>query len=617
MRHDLEWSGRRGSNPRHPAWEADALPAELRPHSQTNIANAAAGVHGRPKSVQFAPPELRFDTWRIKMSLGRRLLIFAALAFATATARAATYLPVSDAELVRRSPLVVRGRVLDQTVRLEKIDGRDLPFTITTVQVVETLKGSVAGLTVKLRLPGGKLGELASWFPGTPTFRVNQDVLLMMRPAEGRPGEYHLSEFGLSRFDLVQDESGRGFAVRPAFGPDEDLSLSQHAVAASERSPGSRRAPLRDAESFLSALRASGQGGGMPDVRYGEPSGALSNPAVVALKPEWVNLGGPEPGSCGTSPCLFRWFWDTGQSQNAVVSVSGAQMNLSDGTNGMTHTQHGIDQWHTGVPSTDIRISGITGGGNITVNLEAPMSHDGGATWNASLPCGTGGVIGLGSTSGFAGKTFKGEANYVSSTSGTVSMRQRTGSMGCYSAATFRTGVMHELGHSLGLGHPDQAQSTHSSTTSTDWNTAVMHSTVPPSAPSTPQADDIQAMQYYYGTGNLCTPNATTMCLSNARFKLTTAWVSSTQSGQGNAFPLTSDTGYFWFFSSSNVEMVVKVLNACTLNSNYWIFAGGLTNVQVTLTVTDMQSGNTKTYVNPQGTPYAPLQKTTDFPNCP
>jgi hypothetical protein len=24
-------SGRRGSNPRHPAWEADTLPAELRP----------------------------------------------------------------------------------------------------------------------------------------------------------------------------------------------------------------------------------------------------------------------------------------------------------------------------------------------------------------------------------------------------------------------------------------------------------------------------------------------------------------------------------------------------------------------------------------------------------
>lgn len=30
---DSKWSGRRGSNPRHLAWEANTLPAELRPHS--------------------------------------------------------------------------------------------------------------------------------------------------------------------------------------------------------------------------------------------------------------------------------------------------------------------------------------------------------------------------------------------------------------------------------------------------------------------------------------------------------------------------------------------------------------------------------------------------------
>src|SRR5690606_38688551 len=29
------WSGRRDSNPRHSAWEADALPAELLPHARS------------------------------------------------------------------------------------------------------------------------------------------------------------------------------------------------------------------------------------------------------------------------------------------------------------------------------------------------------------------------------------------------------------------------------------------------------------------------------------------------------------------------------------------------------------------------------------------------------
>ena len=47
-------------------------------------------------------------------------------------------------------------------------------------------------------------------------------------------------------------------------------------------------------------------------------------------------------------------------------------------------------------------------------------------------------------------------------------------------------------------------------------------------------------------------------------------------SGTGTAVPLTSDTGYFWFFGSSNVEAVIKVLNACSLNQRFWVFAGGL-----------------------------------------
>jgi hypothetical protein len=77
--------------------------------------------------------------------------------------------------------------------------------------------------------------------------------------------------------------------------------------------------------------------------------------------------------------------------------------------------------------------------------------------------------------------------------------------------------------------------------------------------------------------------------------------------------PLTSDTGYFWFFSSSNVEMVVKAVTGCGLNSRYWVFAGGLTNVNVVMTVTDTQTGAVKTYTNPQSTAFQPLQDTSAF----
>ena len=63
--------------------------------------------------------------------------------------------------------------------------------------------------------------------------------------------------------------------------------------------------------------------------------------------------------------------------------------------------------------------------------------------------------------------------------------------------------------------------------------------------------------------------------------------------------------------------MVLKVLNACTFNNHYWVFAAGLTNVEVTLVVRDTQRGTVKTYVNPLGTAYLPLQDTLAFETCP
>ena len=63
--------------------------------------------------------------------------------------------------------------------------------------------------------------------------------------------------------------------------------------------------------------------------------------------------------------------------------------------------------------------------------------------------------------------------------------------------------------------------------------------------------------------------------------------------------------------------MVIKVLNGCGINNAYWVFAGGLTNVRVTMTVTDMSNATVKTYVNTLNTPFAPIQDTGRFRHVP
>lgn len=105
------------------------------------------------------------------------------------------------------------------------------------------------------------------------------------------------------------------------------------------------------------------------------------------------------------------------------------------------------------------------------------------------------------------------------------------------------------------------------------------------------------------GTGNTCIPGPDTLCLNGSRFKVQVNWrvASQATSGTGKAALMTSDSGSFWFFSSNNVELVVKVVDGRAFNNRFWVFYGALTNVEYTITVTDTQTGAVKTYFNPQG----------------
>jgi len=126
---------------------------------------------------------------------------------------------------------------------------------------------------------------------------------------------------------------------------------------------------------------------------------------------------------------------------------------------------------------------------------------------------------------------------------------------------------------------------------------------------------DLHGRLWAYAPGGTspCVADATTLCLGG-RFQVRIGWQTPDgATGAGHAVPLTGATGTFWFFSPADLEMVVKVLDGCNLDSHFWVFAGGLTNVRLVLTVTDTVSGTVRVYQNPRHTPFAPLQDTSAF----
>lgn len=113
------------------------------------------------------------------------------------------------------------------------------------------------------------------------------------------------------------------------------------------------------------------------------------------------------------------------------------------------------------------------------------------------------------------------------------------------------------------------------------------------------------------GNSGPCVANATTICLLNNRFRVSIDYKNpySNPPGQMGAFVgqrLTPsvpnpDTAIFGFAKPTDVEVVVRIVDARPYAPRFDIYYGGLTDVEYWVNVTDTQTGRTRQYYNKTG----------------
>ena len=115
-----------------------------------------------------------------------------------------------------------------------------------------------------------------------------------------------------------------------------------------------------------------------------------------------------------------------------------------------------------------------------------------------------------------------------------------------------------------------------------------------------------------------CEPSDTALCLASGRFLVESRFrvgaAGTDESGQ--AIAITLDTGALWFFAAENIELIVKVLDGCGINESWWVFATGLTDVEVELVVTDTTTGAERRITSVAGSAFQPVFDTSAF-ECP
>ena len=149
-------------------------------------------------------------------------LALALLASAAAPAAAATFVVPSVEEMARSSDAVVRGHVLGTASR-ETRDGR----IVTEVEVVvdDAWKGAPDG-TVRLVVPGGRVGRLAMKVDAAPVFADGEEVVVFLsRVGVG----WHVNGHALGKYRVERGEA------RPGLG---DARVLPRAIAPGERRVG-------------------------------------------------------------------------------------------------------------------------------------------------------------------------------------------------------------------------------------------------------------------------------------------------------------------------------------------------------------------------------------------
>jgi len=508
-----------------------------------------------PVTSARAPPTHRDGLSFSRVSATVLVLGIAARAFAV------TYVVPPDRFEIERASAVIVGRVLSSRAEASRYGIE----TVTAIAVEETMKRD-PGRVVEVHEPGGTLGGETRLVPGAPVFSDGERVLLLLNQRDD--GAYTVSDFGLGSFHFVRDVIGRELLLRDESeieGWDVGGTPHQEQQRSADRFLDYVRSVVRGemvAEDYAvermalkvgsEAVHATSFTASSYLLEYGSGRGTRWN--VFPGSVSW-NQGSSETGQLGTGTSeILNAFsaWNAGGA-NYVLSTANANTNgffdATDGTNNIVFEK------------------------NLTSAGIQPFN------------CSSGGVLGAAGMTranfGAGVHVFKGET-FGTTLEADVSMNQGLGA--CTKSQLppdlFKSGVVHEVGHTLGFRHADQNR-TLTAACSSDPSlecsgSAIMSSFLPFGLNGQLQPWDNAALSAVYGNAPVCTPPSIASPPSGSSITSgSTAQLSVTASGTG-------PFSYQWFTGlSGDVSTPVNGGTAATIvvtpanTTSYWVRVTG------------------------------------------
>ena len=425
------------------------------------------------------------------LSSPKALLVFVIFLLA-APSFAITYIVPPDRFEIERATAIVVGRVAGSRVEVSRFGIE----TVTTIAVEEAIKGETDRV-VDVHTPGGTLGDETRLIPGVPVFADGERVLLLL--FQRGDGAYVISDLGLGTFRFVRDAIGRELAVRnDAEVEGWDARGSVHVEQ------------QRSADRFLDYVRG---------VVRGEDVSADYVVAKMPLTAKAESLHPIATASFTATSYMLMYNGGLGTRWNVFPSaVNWNQGNSETGTlgSGANEINAAFSTWNAGgthyvLASAKANPNGFldaTDGVNNIV-FEKDLTSSG----SQPFSCSSGGVLGVAGMThasfGAGTHVFHGET-FATTLEADVSFNQGLGACSNFPQETFKSAIVHEIGHTLGFRHSDQTRnltaSCNGDPTLDCTSSAIMNHILVSGLNGQLLAWDNAALNAVYGTAPACTP---------------------------------------------------------------------------------------------------------------
>lgn len=347
-----------------------------------------------------------------------------------AAASVVTYMDTET--LVRLSPVIVSGAVVSVTPVEEGTDAR--LFTDVTLAVSRVFRGPAGVGRLRLRLPGGRLGDRESRVYGTPEFRVGESVIVFAQPSKAG----WLTITGLFQGKIsIQTVNGVTFAVRSEGADAAQVRVLPRGTVEPERQPleswlGRLLLLVNEVPSVFSW-----------DYRQNAALGDLDSEADW-IAPNFTLLALPfrrfEPDS--GQPVAYRF-----NSLNAPSVPGGARSAF----------ETALAEWNAVSGKSLVALDGGDTSAQcfLTFDGVSGVSHgdpcDEMAPFDSSSCSGVLAIGGMSEINPFSTKTVNGQT-FLQGLQGDVVLNSGAD---CFwaEAGNYEEVVAHELGHTFGLGH--------------------------------------------------------------------------------------------------------------------------------------------------------------------